>query len=340
MKMPLLQSTLLLLLWILFLPNETIGQDRISCDDISFYNHYYVTQSNTANKDTTSSYFYEMPFKIKKGMVLMEAKTDQQTGYFIVDTGIENIILNDREKTKRKVQLDFYDVNCGQQWGQVKNIQLQFGNWSFKNQKAYLLDLSHLEKTINFPIMGLIGMKILEQFEVHFDYPNFKLHVYQLDKKGNTLIASTANSDPVDTIPIFFREHLPYIKTKIGKRTYKFGLDSGAGINILASTSSRNFQHHLTKKSTKITHLGCISTCSKTSFLKIPIVVGSYETSSMPFLIKNPTSAIYQYLQQQKLDGLLGSHFLSLQITALNFRKKQLYLWERKAIKKVTIQHK
>ena len=55
----------------------------------------------------------------------------------------------------------------------------------------------------------------------------------------------------------------------------------------------------------------------------------------MPFLIENRNSDICMYLRQQNLNGLLGFHFLAKQKTAINFRKKQLYLWEQQPAKKL-----
>lgn len=324
----LLKSILLLYLWILLFNPEGVGQNLLNCDDISFSNHFYKSTI------PPSPYFYEMPFRLKERLIIIEAKVDNQKGYFIVDTGIENIVLNSRVKSKENVALDFCDVSGKQQMGQVKNIKFEFGNWVFKNQMAYVLDISHIEKHLKFPIMGLVGREILSEFEFHFDYQHFKIHLYKLDKEGNRKRAYVDQSFPIDTIPIILKAQLPYIKTKVSKKTFRLGLDSGASVNILLTNSPRRFKQPIITRETKFAQLGSTTSKQQLHFMNMPILVGNCPTLPMPFLIQGSQSSTYQYLKEERLDGLLGFYFFSQQKTAFNFRKRQLYLWKPHLTKK------
>ena len=231
-----------LLVGMLLWTTTSIGQSLLSCDDISYSVFSYAKPQMNQTKAATSSFYYELPFILKNRLLIVEAEVDGVKGNFIIDTGIEEIILNSKRKLQTMVALDFCDVGNQKQRGKIKNIQLQLANKTFKNQRAFVIDLRHLESGIHYPIMGLIGRKVLENFEFHLDYRHFKIHFYHLDKYGNKKIPLLEMSIPIDTIPIMMKGQLPYIKATLDEKIYRFGLDTGAGINIFAQKLSKQLK--------------------------------------------------------------------------------------------------
>ena len=273
--------------------------------------------------------YYETSFLLKSRLILIEAEVNEQCGYFVIDTGCPKLVINKAGNTNSFLaSSDLYTFEGEKVEGDMKEGSLVIGHWETK-ELAILADLSPLEQKVNMPLLGIIGMEILKDFEIHLNYRNTTIAFFQLAESGKRLFPSSKPA-PIDTIPLHFKGHLACIKATMHGEEYNLGLDLGAGINVF-SKKHRKHINNIFAHNARITGMGKQATIQKCSFFKSAFQLGNILTLPMLTILDN-IQPLNNNLNGQKLDGLLGFEFFFQQEVALNFKKRELYLWERKRV--------
>ena len=107
---------------------------------------------------------YETSFLLKYNLILLQASVNGETGNFILDTGIPDLILNAAEG-KPKNRINLYTIEGNQIQGSTRRAQLSIGPWNLKPKLADVIDLSEIEQKLEIPIMGLIGTNFLKNLK-------------------------------------------------------------------------------------------------------------------------------------------------------------------------------
>lgn len=288
---------------------------------------------------------YETSFLIKHNLIVLEASVNGETGYFILDTGIPDLVLNAREG-KPKKRIDLYTIDGNQLQGYTRKAQLSIGPWDLKSKVSNVIDLSEIEQELGMPIMGLIGSTCLKHFEIYLNYKSATIRFFKLDKKGNKKVDAYQDK-PVDTIPFRYIDDLPYVKATLNGQAYYLGIDSGAAFNLFSATKKTIVSNQTYTRVHKIIGLKKGSNLQKNTFFRIAFQIGHSYTLPMLTMFKD-LSALNNNLSSsyssggglrgsnnnhrgRNIDGLLGFEFLSPQEVAINFKQKKLYLWPRKS---------
>lgn len=270
-----------------------------------------LSLTNEANKS----------FELIGGMILIEANVNGKLGKFILDTGAPGVILNNKPLKKSK-DLVAGGLNGAIEIGEIPIKKFEWGIINLSNFTGYTLDISHLEESFDREIAGLIGFDVLADFELLFDYE--KREVQILNARKNSL---HKNNHPLKKISFQKQGHLPVIQAKIGEKTYRFGIDTGAEVNLMDKNILENLDKNIATFLADESIQGLENTTLSVPAVSVNnTVVQSNDFPDMKYLFVD-FSAVNQN-QEAKIDGLLGFPFLEKTKVSINYKKQKIYIWE------------
>lgn len=283
--------------------------------------------SKAQSKKDKEYNLFSVSFKLIAKMIFAEATVDGQTGYFIVDTGAPELILNKSYFNSQRGAHTIQDAR-----GYSANLQTTFVSFSLaaihiKNKRAFVADLKHLERDRHIKILGVIGQSVFKNHELILDYDSKELIFIKLDKKGNRLSISPFYSEPARKIAFKLNGHLPCIEAAIGGTFFTIGIDSGAGLNVL----DVRFQEQLAPycsdfRQANIQSFSRLKTSSKAALLEsVELEEMKYPAMRTAF---REVDALSKGLGPGKVHGLFGYEFLRHYTISINYKKKELSIWD------------
>lgn len=267
--------------------------------------------------------YQEIPFEVINGMILLEASVDHQRGYFILDTGAPQLVLNRRNPPSAKRTLTGSSCSGTIQLGSKEVRHFAFGNSERFEIQALTADLSHLERATQRRIAGLIGFQMLKDREVFINYDEQRLILF--DARKDNLIHRSAT--PIQSVAIVIKEHLPIVQLQIGDQLLSFGIDTGSESNLLDNCALDRLQSMLVDTIDEEEIQGLDKAVKKVPVVKVrqnrleqlPLEALTYLVTDLCHLEK--TSRL-------NIDGLLGFPFLRQLKISINFEKQKLYVWD------------
>jgi len=166
-----------------------------------------------------------VPLKMVNGMPLISGELNYQPGYYLLDTGAPEIIIN-ANCTERKTQ-------AVSQSGSVKICRLQVGQFQWPAGErfdfpAIAMDLGHLERVFGQRLLGIIGYRDLRTFQVLFDLGNQRMVLLPAGQESYGALYKLEQ-----TLPFRLQDHLPVIEAELGKQKVDIGWDTGSESNLL-----------------------------------------------------------------------------------------------------------
>jgi len=265
---------------------------------------------------------YVEKFAVREGLILVTAAVDGQPGTFIFDTGAPTLVLNSRLFDGQPSEWTAEGIN-GQVHIQEKVIKrFKWGNITKRRLRVVVSNLTHLEKTLRHPLMGLIGYEIIRSQEICLDYENQRIIQYKTNMSG-----LHRYQEPKEVLDFELFAHLPVITAEIDQHQLRLGLDTGAEANLLganpkAQLIKQNLSETRTEELRGMNHrvdeiqatVVRYTSIDKNTFLNM-----KYVFTDLSHLRQG---------QQHKIDGLLGFPFFSACKISINYRKQKIYIWE------------
>ena len=287
-------------------------------------NHYSIDlKAEVLNENTI-----RIPFKLVGHLMVVEGEVFNKKGNFIIDTGSEKLILNRVHfpfKSSRYQRASVSGV-----LGSVENIvrkkvdDFQIRNLSIENVSSDIIDLSHIEKSKNFKLLGIIGYTILKNYEVFIDLHLNQITLSKVDKRGNKLDARPFLEKIVDSVDFKLRKHTIVINGLVGNKKLKFGLDSGAEFNQLNKTVNKKvLKSFVSFRRMYVMGMGNQKSEVLVGKLNDVKLKDSFDLMPMNTILINFDGMFDAY--GVFLDGVLGYEFLKQKRTIINYKKKKLY---------------
>lgn len=169
----------------------------------------------------------QVPFVLVNNLPVVQATVDGHTGNFILDTGAEVTLLNQRYFAGG---VPTAPTGAGATGPLPRTASYRAGSFVWQNLRLTDIsltttDLTHLGAA---PLLGLLGADLLGQYAVTLDYPH---HLATLQTA-----AAPPLPPPLATLPFTRRGHLPVLTLTIAGQSYDVALDSGASVNMLAES--------------------------------------------------------------------------------------------------------
>ena len=300
-------------------------------DTVSFHKKPGPDILTFLSRDDSSSCI--IPFNRVGNLILIQARADTIEGNFILDTGSPYLVLNvvyfrnyQVTPLSHEDQTSVSGTSTAVEQTSVRHFS--FGSLNYYWEKADLIDLGHIENSKGVKILGLIGLRQIQQCEIIIDYNASLIYIHRIGKKEAKTYKSEQlkNEAAYSTIPISIEEQKVIAKTEMEGKKLQFIVDSGAETNILDSRlSEKIFEHVDITGRLNIRGTGNSIVEALQGNLK-GMTLGTEKIGSMPVLITNLEKTCFSV--NSCISGVLGLEFLPLQKIGFNFVTRKMYLWK------------
>lgn len=189
-----------------------------------------------------------IPFRWWGKLMMVEAKVKGINGYFILDTGTQYTILNQKyyEGFRKKVSIN--GVN-GSLCGTVTAADIELGSMKISSQEALITDISRIENIRGTKIHGFLGRSVLRQLHMEIDFKEREIRLS--GKKGFTKVKGKFYPPGISDIKIQFKGVVPTLSVTIGGKPMKMLIDTGSEYCAFTKGSFRkikSFWHQIDEK--------------------------------------------------------------------------------------------
>ncbi len=245
----------------------------------------------------------QIPFTLDSNhLVILKGKINGVDCNLIWDSGAKRSILNsDYIATlgSKSGTANIGGVNARTTAGVAVADSINLNLYGITTDNASFLtqSLKHLEANAEeMPIAGLIGMDILEGYDIIYDYNALKLTLID----SNVQIRLQGN--PIATIPYsqFASDYLPCIKINMNGKEVELGIDCGAGANLIQKSA---LPDDVNFETTNLT--GISGNVTQQEFGNLNFTAGGVAFEEQSFVVGDINHL------NLGIDGLLGYPFLS-----------------------------
>lgn len=268
-----------------------------------------------------------LPIKVIDKLVVVEAVVDGRRGYFLFDTGIGSLALNDRyfgdEENLRKFR-KMTDINGNR--AKLEGCLVNSFKWGGVERDSFnapLMDLRQLEEIMECELLGLLGWEVYQDLEVIFDYDAEQLTLRKLDSDGDALSGHPVRS-PRHVIPFEMEQHIPVLKARVGDLTLRLGWDTGASINVFNKKLRRNLPENA-RKLMRIPYGGVLSD-RRAPFIAVDAIHVDDQFTVIGWRMA-ATKMRHFKKREINIDGLIGADLFRLGKVAINYRRQEISLW-------------
>jgi len=318
----------ILLLLLVF--NQALAQKIVKAADMPIVSKPTEIRPKNGDSATYTPALQDVPFSRIGNLIVLKAIADTTEGNFILDTGAPGLVLNITYfRQYPSAETDERSSISGTVVGavQTKVNKFAFGGLEFKQVKADMISLGHIEDRKGIKILGLIGLSFFKDLEMIVDYEKGVIHLHRITKKeGPTYRSKLLDSANYNTLKFDVVDNKMILYLKLGERKMKFFLDTGAESNVLDSRlPNKVFESITITGRTKLMGAGNRSVEALYGNLR-NIRVGDKEIASLPFVITTLENVCIS--EVCCIDGILGFEFLSLHKVGFNFIKREMYIWK------------
>ncbi len=267
--------------------------------------------------DAMSSKFLQ-----SSGLMFVQAQVDGRTGWFLVDSGSSDFLLNRKYFAPRKDE-GMFSISAGIHGVEEPIGMMEVGSFvweAFRANKvsAAIKNLSDLERPENTPLLGAIGYAQLKGTAMVVDWGRRRIEIYATHRNGERKVPES--SPPGAMVPFSYDLHLPVLQARVGGRPRTFLFDSGASINLMPDAEGLAGHFRQTESRAGLSDGGQMRTVAVQVGLVDRIELGPVVLSDFPIMI-----FAIPYLDGR---GLLGAPLLAQGRVEINFRKREMRFWK------------
>ncbi len=293
--------------------------------ELNLFKMEVKTMSNESEVLKSSKNVIEVPFEMVSKLLAVDVILNGTRRKFILDSGAPKTILNSSHTKNGKAERTISSskgVGGNISGMDIEKVtSLDFNGIQLNDQELITLDLSHLEKELEYEFYGLIGYDLIKDYDIIFDYEKdtvtlIRAEAYE-DYKNEKLWSSR-----LETIPFELKGHIPVIEAKINETILKFGIDCGAESNLIDDDLFQILKKSTSKIKTDelIGADNNVKEVIKGRISKMTIGDKLFEKLNTSFSDISHLNKAYQL----NLDGLIGYPILSQQKTLISYRRKEL----------------
>lgn len=262
-------------------------------------------------------------FELQKGLIVVEGRLNGQAGKYILDTGAPCLVVNAAQTTVAQ-----QSATTGQ--GLSESVSLttgqarlfEFAGRSRRQLSLLALDMQHLKQAEGPAVAGLIGAELFSDAELYLDYEE-QLFALLPARKNMLHQLQTARIE----LDIEFEGHLPVLRMTIGSKVLRFGIDSGAGSNLIDKEALAQLPADWVALLQQETVRGLDKVEQSAERLRLTQLQLSPDGPPMDMTFLQIDFAPLRAQTGYQIDGLLGYDFLSQFRLSINYPARKLYIW-------------
>lgn len=298
--------------------------------ELTLFEMEVKTMGNDTKIKKSSQDIIEIPFYYAGKLIAVKVLLNGVYRTFILDSGAPRVILNSKyiskQDTTRKTISASKGVSGNISGMDIENVeQLDFYGIQLNNQEVITINMSHLEKSLETKIYGLIGYDLIKDYDLLFDYENLKFTLINPAVYESYINENFANSS-LQSVPFDLEGHIPVVKVKVGQKSYSYGIDCGAETNLINETLFESLKRHT--KQIKVDELvGADNRPKKVKKGKVKeTMIGNKSFKNLMTFFSDISHLNEGY--KLNLDGLIGYEVLSKQKTIISFDRKEMIFIE------------
>lgn len=263
----------------------------------------------------------EVETKIIRGLILIEGRIANRQGYFILDTGSPDLIVNNSEDTGHivvsgsslKDSVKAYSI-------EVKDIQV--GNQRIASVEGYSMDLSHLERYSGYPILGLIGYQKMKDQITFIDYQAGMVSWFDTREGILNITEKLIGQVKFDLV-----DHVPVFTLNIQGKAYRFIFDTGSSINLIQATILDQITTSVSEDGREVylEDLAEHGTILR-SFQIESLLLDNLTKENIVFHSENLENI--QAFLGVKIDGIIGFPFFKDNKFTIDYKKQEIKIWD------------
>lgn len=270
-------------------------------------------------------------FRLAANLVLIDnVRVNGVSGSMILDTGTSTMLLNLPRLDGGSVRPAADHGVLGGAGGTTRAVnrvwvsEFAWQDLRMGRFETIGMDLTHLEKQLGCPILGIIGFRTIRQYDLTVDYDRKEVTLCRLEASGERLDARQCPADAI-RMPFELAGPLPVVPVTIGGEQLRFGVDTGATATVIdRSVDLRLSQAHY-RELDRSYYVGVDNQRRVTRRLQLHRTrVGPTDFDGMIAVVGD-----LAHLRRDfgiRLDGLLGYEFLRRRPMTLNFIKQELWI--------------
>lgn len=258
-------------------------------------------------------------------LFFIEAKIDTMEGNFLVDLGAPYLVLNATYFREYEKDYSYTANTLATESDFVKRAKirnLSFYGIEYKNMEADVTDLGAIENRRGLKILGLLGVSIFREFVFDIDVKNQQLLLYKGSTKNKT------NMDVLLEAPIKIENNVILIKARSNNVLLDLSIDSGAERNILDNTLNSSVYEGMTIMGSSVITDGNGGRSEALLTKLTQLSISDMPLENMYTLIIN--LEIISRAYGRPIDGMLGYPFFASGRVVIDFRRKQLVIYNMK----------
>lgn len=261
------------------------------------------------------------PFLQSSGLMFVQARVDGRAGWFLVDSGSSDFLLNRKYFTPAKTD-GVFSISAGIHGVEEPIGMMEVGSFAWENLRATRINaaiknLTDLERPENTPLLGAIGYTQLKSSAMVVDWGRRRIQLYATQRNGERKIPEP--EPPGAVVPFSYDLHLPVLQARVGNRPRTFLFDSGASINLMPDAEGLAGHFRQTESRAGLSDGGQMRAVTAQVGLVDRIELGPVVLSDFPIMI-----FAIPYLEGR---GLLGAPLLAQGRVEINFRKREMRFW-------------
>lgn len=268
-----------------------------------------------------------LPIKLIDKLILIEGTIDGKQGYFVLDLGVSDLVLNSHYyKGIKNKAADAFGVNGSLTSLETKWIGAQFGPLIWKRHLAHVLSLRHLEESKGVKILGLVGGRFFKKCQLLIDLHRMEVEVQRSDGRLSLSTLGKYYMEPEAILPFKYKGGMPWVEVRIASVAYKFGLDTASEYSLMHEKWLPSVEAILFNRRRVISRGISATQKTVTSGKLGSIEVGGLSCYPMSTLFTD-MGTINRNLAGANLDGLLGFDFLRQFKVVINYDQKEILIW-------------
>lgn len=270
-----------------------------------------------------------IPFRMVGRLIAVEARVDTQQGFFFLDTGASDLLLNQNYFEGESTIASTNSFGVGGDIGQLSTRRVDTLFWDgleIMDLEGHVVSLTHIEETKRTKVIGILGFKVFRDFEILIDYSIRQLIVTRVDKKGNRLDRDAIFQVPIDSMDFKLIGHAIVISAQVNGVKLRLALDTGAELNLLDVRVKRkvldNFEilRRTTMMGAGHKEIEVLAGVLHGVDLTIDQKIGMRTLLTRMWNVNDAMGT--------NLDGILGYEFLFDKRVLINYKKEKLYFFE------------
>ena len=264
-----------------------------------------------------------IPFKRVGNLIMIEAKVDDQTGYFVFDTGAPHLVLNStyfRDYPQMELYASVGATGSSTESFKTRVDSLSIHHLKYNNLQADVTDLSEIENIRKVKVLGLLGTGLFKQLILTLNY-----------EKQNILFTNPKNAEYVapsgQTMFRFkLRNNIMNLKGNVNGEMLNLVIDSGAELNAISSSLNSKVDALFAIDNRKrLSGVGESVEVFTGVFKELAIDDEKFINMKTLMIDLEPLSYAYRF----RVDGILGYEWLSKKKNVtIHLPEKEIYFYD------------